>query len=90
MGFEFNQVFNLANEIISAAYGSPGAFGAQKPQSFIAWMFKSLQQASTENAGISSATKLSQTTAMHVSILSDLICAGVSVVALGVAGLDSL
>ncbi|MCK7310522.1 hypothetical protein [Enterobacter quasiroggenkampii] len=37
MGFEVNQVFNLANEITSAEYGSPGAFGAQKLQRFIAW-----------------------------------------------------
>lgn len=32
MAFEVNQVFNLANEITSAAYSNAGAFGAQKPQ----------------------------------------------------------
>jgi len=32
MAFEVNQVFNLANEITSAAYSNAGAFGPQKPQ----------------------------------------------------------
>lgn len=32
MAFEVNQVFNLANEITSAAYSNAGEFGAQKPQ----------------------------------------------------------
>lgn len=32
MAFEVNQIFNLANEITSAAYGNAGFFGAQKPQ----------------------------------------------------------
>lgn len=32
MAFEVNQVFNLANEITSAAYSNAGVFGAQKPQ----------------------------------------------------------
>jgi len=32
MAFEVNQVFNLANEITSAAYSHAGAFGAQAPK----------------------------------------------------------
>lgn len=32
MAFEVNQVFNLANEITSAAYSNAGAFGAQVPK----------------------------------------------------------
>lgn len=32
MAFEVNQIFNLANEITSAAYSNAGFFGAQKPQ----------------------------------------------------------
>ena len=32
MAFEVNQVFNLANEITSAAYSNAGAFGPQKLQ----------------------------------------------------------
>jgi len=32
MAFEVNEVFNLANEITSAAYNNAGAFGAQVPK----------------------------------------------------------
>ena len=32
MAFEVNQVFNLANEITSAAYSNAGEFGAQIPK----------------------------------------------------------
>ena len=32
MAFEVNQVFNLANEITSAAYSNAGAYGAQAPK----------------------------------------------------------
>lgn len=32
MAFEVNQVFNLANEITSAAYSNAGTFGAQVPK----------------------------------------------------------
>ncbi|WP_026042476.1 RNA-guided endonuclease InsQ/TnpB family protein [Pantoea sp. A4] len=32
MAFEVNQVFNLANELTSAAYSNAGAFGAQVPR----------------------------------------------------------
>ncbi|HHG0625531.1 hypothetical protein [Klebsiella variicola] len=37
MAFEVNQVFNLANEITSAAYSNTGVFGAQVPKRLTAF-----------------------------------------------------